>query len=168
MTRKRRPSLKDYLKTGEVHLEPETLSFPTEGTPAEQAPEQTSTERTATEQAPTERTSVEKTDAEWMTPPAAIALSKLLSATDRRIWEPILDAGTKITVLPLNLVALREEFRTMDRDRFTFFILEREGANLRPVRTSVQIRDPLTLLLRWDESGELTLFAADPSILNPA
>jgi hypothetical protein len=92
--------------------------------------------------------------------PLAAALLNVLSEADRRIWEPILRAGTEIQSLPSRLPALREDFRTMDRTRFTSYILDHPGADLRPVRTSVQIKDPMTLLLKWDEMGMLILYGA--------
>ena len=85
----------------------------------------------------------------------------LLAEADRKIWEPMLLAGTEIQILPLNFVVLREDFRTMDRNRFTCYILDREGEPLRPIRTSVQIREPLALLLKWDEMGALIIYDPD-------
>jgi hypothetical protein len=118
MSKRLRPSLKDYLRTGEVRLE-----------------------TTANAE------------------PAADVFLGLLSEADRRMWEPVLSAGTEIFSLPLDLTALREEFLVMDRARFTFYVLEKKNGPLRPVRTDAQIREPLALLFRWDERGALTVYA---------
>ena len=85
----------------------------------------------------------------------------LLSDGDREMWAPILNAGTRIERVPATFVAMREDFRAADRDRFTYYLLAGEGEPLRPLRTSVQIREPLRFLLKWDESGILTLYEPD-------
>lgn len=82
----------------------------------------------------------------------------LLSERDRRTWEPIFSAGTEIRVAPLDFVALREEFRNADRNRYTYYLLADDEDHLRPVRTSVQIREPVKGLLKWDETGVLTFY----------
>ena len=86
------------------------------------------------------------------------ALLALLSEHDRLTWEPILGAGTEMRTAPLDFTALREEFRSADKNRFTYYLLADGEEHLRPVRTSVQIRSPLKLLLRWDETGILTCY----------
>lgn len=137
MARKARPSLKDYLRTGVVRME--------EG-PISQA------DSAAT---PEDNTSGLGT-AE--TPPLSTTLLSILSEEDRRTWRPILEAGTEIRHLELDFVSLREEFRTADRNRFTYYLLEVPGELLRPIRTSVQIREPVQFVLKWDEMGTLTLY----------
>ena len=86
------------------------------------------------------------------------ALLALLSERDRLTWEPILGAGTEMRTAPLDFTALREEFRSADKNRFTYYLLADGEEHLRPVRTSIQIRSPLKLLLRWDETGILTCY----------
>jgi hypothetical protein len=127
-----RPSLKDYLKTGKVRMEPE----------------------------------------EPQTPPRQKEIAfggdtflKLLTPHDLEVWKPILQAEIAVQELPLDFPSLREDFRTMDRARFSCYILERDGTPLRPVRTSVQIREPLLLALKWDETGTLTLYLAATSAI---
>ena len=46
----------------------------------------------------------------------------------------------------------------MDRSRFTLFRLETAGEPLFHVRTSVQIREPLIALLKWDETGKIFIY----------
>lgn len=132
MAKKIRPSLKDYLRTGVVHFaeerEPDT--------------------------APKER---ELPSAASPQDPVAEILA-LLSERDRLTWEPILKAGTEVRNAPLDFVALREEFRTADRNRFTYYLLAEGEEHLRPIRTSVQIREPVRVLLKWDETGVLTFY----------
>ena len=136
MARKQRPNLKDYLRTGVVQMgdRDETQDKKTDAAPAE----------TGMAPAPS--------------PAPADAVAALLSEKDKQMWGPILTAGTALQRVPLDFVALREEFRTSDRDRFTYYILPAEGEALRPVRTSVQIREPLRLVLKWDETGVMTLY----------
>jgi hypothetical protein len=129
MSKRLRPSLKDYLKTGEVHLE----SLP-EG-----------------------KNTVENEEIR--------VFLELLSETDRRTWEPVLRSGTKIRRAPFDAAVLREDFRLMDRTRFTYYILNEQNAPLRPVRTSVQIREPFALLFKWDETGALDIYG--PGIYGP-
>ena len=90
--------------------------------------------------------------------PEVLELLKRLTEADRKMWEPILSSGAGVQISPLDFVSVREDFRTMDRSRFTYYILDGEGGPLRPVRSSVQIRESLMLLLKWDEIGVLTLY----------
>ena len=133
MAKKIRPSLKDYLRTGVVRF--------TEDHPPIAAEER------------------ELPSAPPPAPPqdSAVILA-LLSERDRRTWEPIFSAGTEIRVAPLDFVALREEFRNADRNRYTYYLLADDEDHLRPVRTSVQIREPVKGLLKWDETGILTFY----------
>jgi hypothetical protein len=124
MSKRLRPSLKDYLKTGEVRLD----STPPDPLPANAAEEKIR------------------------------AVLELLTESDRQTWEPILFSGTEVRWPSLDLAALREEFRAMDRTRFTCYILDERGVPLRVVRTSVQIRKPFALLFKWDETGVLDVY----------
>ncbi len=82
---------------------------------------------------------------------------ELLCDEDRKTWEKIFAAaGTEF--LPLDFIERREDFRTMDRGRFTLFKLEEAGKPLFHVRTSVQIREPLIALLKWDETGKAAIY----------
>ncbi len=132
MAKKIRPSLKDYLRTGVVRFNDEGER----GTATEQAPASLPTDSCN---------------------PSAAFLA-LLSERDRLMWEPILGAGTEVRTAPLDFTALREEFRSADKNRFTYYLLADGEEHLRPVRTSVQIRSPLKLLLKWDEMGVLTCY----------
>ena len=134
MAKKIRPSLKDYLRTGVVRL-------------TEDRESDAFAENQGHPSAPT-------------SPPGlSESLLALLSERDRHTWEPILKAGTEIRSAPLDFVALREEFRTADRNRFTYYLLADEEEHLRPIRTSVQIREPAQMLLKWDETGVLTFYS---------
>ena len=124
MSKKAKPSLKDYLKTGKVRFEPSESK---------------------------ESSLSRKTE--------AAELFERLAEADRTMWSSIFSSGAEMQASPLDFVSAREDFRTMDRVRFTYYILDREGGPLRPVRSSVQIREPLVLLLKWDEKGTLTLYA---------
>lgn len=173
MTKRIRPSLKDYLRTGEVRTEvfetqetpvPESLPPRTREKKSEASSrtKQAASQKSKTEKRPPqakERRSATKTTARAKaTPSVADSFLNSLTEADRATWVPVLSAGSEVTELPLDFIAVREDFRTMDRNRFTCYILDRKGADLRPVRSSVQIREPLELLLKWDELGVLILF----------
>jgi hypothetical protein len=132
MSKRLRPNLKDYLKTGEVRLEALSGFY------------SLSSEPPAGEDAETNETSR--------------VFLELLSESDRRTWEPIFRSGTEIRRPSFDAAALREDFRLMDRARFTYYILDERNVPLRPVRTSVQIREPFLLLFKWDETGMLDIY----------
>ena len=97
-----------------------------------------------------------------MTAARSSAFLDLLAPSDLKMWETMLGAGTTVQLLPFNAVSIKEDFRTMDGDRFTCYTLAKKGENLCPVRTDSQIHDSLVLLLKWDETGVLTVY--DPSV----
>jgi hypothetical protein len=117
-----RPSLKDYLRTGEVHL--------------------------ASEPRPTAVGEAARND----------AFLGLLIPSDLRMWETYLSAGPKVQTLRLDLPSVREDFQTTDKIRFTYYALAGQGEPLRPVRADSQIQAPLILLLKWDDTGVLTVY----------
>ena len=82
---------------------------------------------------------------------------EMLAREDRPLWERLFGAA-ETEFFPLDLVERREDFRTMPRDRFTLFRLEEPGKPLHHVRTSVQIREPLVCLIKWDETGRISVF----------
>ena len=180
MSKKMRPSLKDYLRTGEVRLEiveAEPQSTPVNAKPIDKtakkqsvkprAPRkteaQTKSKNPVKTQDPKKTTKAERTRkaAEAVPSYPGLEFLDLLCEADRHIWEPILQAGTEIHFLPLDLIAMREDFRTMDRNRFTCYLLDKKGDALRPARTSVQIKEPLRLMIKWDEMGILTLYGLE-------
>ena len=86
----------------------------------------------------------------------------LLTPSDLEMWKSILGAGTAVQVLHLDVASFREDFRTMDGSRFTCYSLAKKGEPLCPIRADSQIQDHLALLLKWDETGILTVY--DPSV----
>jgi len=186
MAKKKRPSLKDYLSTGQVIAE-EAQEQPA---PLEEAPAAPSAgEPSAPEKKPAKarkpRSSAAKIGAAKKKTPVpdentgpstgessspdegSVVLQEpsgelrsfvdMLCGEDRKTWEKIF-AVTGAEFLPLDFVERREDFRTMDRSRFTLFKLEEAGKPLFHVRTSVQIREPLIALLKWDETGKATIY----------
>jgi hypothetical protein len=147
MSKRLRPSLKDYLKTGEVRLE--ALSGVHSSPPSAAGSDSAQAETPPPEPAAAVERGVTETVSVFL---------ELLSESDRRMWEPILRSGTEIRLPPFNAAALREDFRVMDRARFTYYILDERNVPLRPVRTSVQIREPFILLLKWDEMGAVDIY----------
>jgi hypothetical protein len=136
-----RPSLKDYLKTGEVRLG---------APPGSQTPPSEFLAVSAASAAPAAERASSDEDAR--------AFLELLSESDRQTWEPIFRSGSEIRRPAFDAAALREDFRVMDRSRCTYYILEEPNTPLRAVRTSVRIREPFVLLLKWDETGVLDIY----------
>lgn len=202
---KKRPSLKNYLSTGEVFAGEEPLSPAAEtagktvseeaAAPAEKAPEGAGGKVAEKKAAPAKKktsSSPEKKPSaasgknaagEKKTPALRSRAKKtstapekpsekkgeesfaggmdsileMLAAEDRPLWERLFGAA-ETEFFPLDLVERREDFRTMPRDRFTLFRLEEPGKPLHHVRTSVQIREPLVCLIKWDETGRISVF----------
>ena len=95
--------------------------------------------------------------------PRSNAFLDLLAPSDLKMWESMLGAGTTVQLRHLDVASIKEDFQTMDGNRFTCYTLAKKGDSLRPVRLGSQIDDPLALLLKWDETGVLTVY--DPSVL---
>ena len=94
--------------------------------------------------------------------PRSDAFLDLLAPSDFKMWESMLGAGTTVQLRRLDIASIREDFQAMDVNRFTCYTLAKKGEPLRPVRSGSQIDDPLALLLKWDETGILTVY--DPSV----
>jgi hypothetical protein len=194
MAKKKRPSLKNYLATGQVmteEAEREQSPEPAEETPvlpaslekddpgqgieAEALPEKKSPQKVRRRKAPEKKASK---DSPGIPPETGLVesgpvsqasspdersggegrtLLDMLCEEDKKTWEKIL-AEADVEFLPLEFIERREDFRTMDRSRFTLFRLDREGEPLFHVRTSVQIREPLVALLKWDETGRVSVY----------
>ncbi|NLK18194.1 MAG: hypothetical protein GX310_00130 [Synergistaceae bacterium] len=170
---KRRPSLKDFLATGDVVVdEAVTEEKEKEGTPAAAKKTAPAKKKAAGEakkaavgdgKKPAAR--AKKTAARAKKPSAEkagltadeAALLEMLAPEDKPMWEKLF-AAAETEFLPLDLVERREDFRTMARDRYTLFRLGEAGEPLFHVRTSVQIREPLVCLIKWDETGKISVF----------
>ncbi len=186
MAKKKRPSLKDYLSTGQViSEEAQEQPAPLEEAPAAPPADESSAPEKKPAKARKTRSSAAKTGASKKKTPVADesagpttgedpspdegtaaqqessgelrSFVDMLCGEDRKTWEKIF-AVTGAEFLPLDFVERREDFRTMDRSRFTLFKLEEAGKPLFHVRTSVQIREPLIALLKWDETGKATVY----------
>lgn len=172
---KKRPSLKDYLSTGDVVVGEESAA-------AEAEKEKEKGVKKAAADKPKKAPARKKAAPEGEKKPVARAkkaparakkpdvgkaagglsadeagLLEMLAPEDRPMWEKLF-AAAETDFLPLDLVERREDFRTMPRDRFTLFRLEEAGKALFHVRTSVQIREPLVCLIKWDETGKISVF----------
>ncbi|MFA7621763.1 MAG: hypothetical protein WCY56_07970 [Aminobacteriaceae bacterium] len=88
---------------------------------------------------------------------AAEDLVGMLCEEDKKTWKRLFEAADT-EFMPLDYVERREDFRTMDRDRFSLFRLEAPGAPLFHVRSSVQIREPLAALIKLDEAGKVYVY----------
>ena len=136
---RKRPSLKDYLTTGKVFVD----AVPWEAEPGPEAVAPGSPKA-----------------------PEATVLPRILGMlddADRDQWTSLLSAAVVEERAVGDLPARRDEFRTMDRNRYTLFLLEAPSAKLVPVRTSVRIREPLAALLLWDENGRAVVYYAGES-----
>ena len=197
MSKRMRPSLKDYLRTGEVRLElTESVESPQIDSASEEpasikaaetssrkkdsgkksaggsadskpsAPKKPSREKKAADAPPEKRSgrkeapvSAETVSSELPKPANDIVeFLSLLAEADRKIWSPIVNAEIDLQVGETDFVAIREDFRTSDKNRFTFYLLDKIGEPLRILRTSIQIKDPMTLLMKWDEMGSLVIY----------
>jgi hypothetical protein len=196
MVKKKRPSLKNYLATGQVlpdetALEPKSESIAgaepapvseeadaspqVEGAPV---PRKKSPRKVQRKKSPAKNKSGDiretpsntcpvhagNTDSvpqppcpEGKTGEEASRLLDMLCEEDMKTWGKIF-ADADVEFLPLDFIERREDFRTMDRSRFTLFRLDGEGTSLFHVRTSVQIREPLVALLKWDETGRVSVY----------
>lgn len=181
MAKKKRPSLKDFLSTGQVIAEEgqeesaplqETPAVPAAGEPSapEKKPAKTRKPRSGAAKkitpvpdesaGPSAGEGASHDDGTAAQPEPSGELRSfvdMLCGEDRKTWEKIF-AITGAEFLPLDFVERREDFRTMDRSRFTLFKLEEAGKPLFHIRTSVQIREPLIALLKWDETGKATVY----------
>ena len=161
MTKKLRPSLKDYLKPGKVSSAPPLAQAESE-IESEVTPEVT-TEVTleVTPEVKPEATSEVKPEIK----PAAktrLALDKVflsvLSPADKDTWSSMLTAGVDVKPLFLpDIESLREDFLYSDNTRFTFYILSEKGASLQMVFGESQIQEPFVLVAKWDETGILSI-----------
>ncbi len=142
---RRRPSLKDYLTTGKVFVE----DLPHAPDPVDIAPLPAE---------PSAETAAVAAEPETPLPPRIL---EILRDADREQWTPLLTAAA-VEERPIGeLSARREEFRTLDRSRYTLFLLETPQGTLTPVRTSVRIREPLAALLLWDETGSAVVYYSE-------
>ena len=150
---RKRPSLKDYLTTGKVFVEEvEAASIPSGPSVAETAPGEPSAGTTAV-----------VAEQETPLPPKASPprILELLGDAAREQWTALLTAAA-VEERPIGeLSARREEFRTLDRNRYTLFLLDTPKGTLTPVRTSVRIREPLAALLLWDETGSAVVYYSE-------
>ena len=151
---RRRPSLKDYLTTGKVFVEEVP---PAPGTVVA-APLPAEADHAASGREPPIETTTDETKPQTPLPPKIL---ELLGDADREQWTPLLTAAA-IEERPIGeLSARREEFRTLDRNRYTLFLLDTPKGTLTPVRTSVRIREPLAALLLWDETGSAVVYYSE-------
>ena len=88
-------------------------------------------------------------------------LLELFSPEDSNTWEPVFKSGAEIKREQVDLAKLRDFFRTMDRARFTLYMLQDEKTTMRIIRTGVQIREPFLLLLLWDDTGVASIYIPD-------
>lgn len=185
MSKRMRPSLKDYLRTGEVRLEtaevPELPEQEASALPPHEGAGKKSKKTTKNKEVPlkkkplaaspkeafqlAEDAAKEADYSQTLSPEnKSVSLSSLfldsLAPNDRQTWEPVLAAGVEIQNRALDFPLLREDFRTLDRNRFTCYTLEKRGEPLRPVRSSVQIKESLLLYVKWDEMGILSLYGS--------
>ena len=135
-----KPSLKNYLSTGKVMIE--------------ESREVCDTSKTVVDKENTEEKVVNTEK-----------LLGLFSPEDLYTWEPVFKAGAEIKKEKTDLVELRNFFRTMDRARFTLYILENEKTAMRLIRSGVQIREPFLLFLLWDDIGVASIYISEESLI---
>ena len=131
-----KPSLKNYLSTGKVTIEGSQEVC--------DAPKATVNEENTEEK-------VVNTN----------KLLGLFSSEDLNTWGPIFKSGAEIKSEKADLGELRVFFRTMDRVRFTLYILEREKSVMRIIKSGAQIREPFLLFLLWDDTGVVSMYVSE-------
>ena len=149
---RKRPSLKDYLTTGKVFVEE-----------VDAAPILSVAETAPASAEPSAETMPVVAEQETPLPPKVSPprILELLGDADREQWTALLTAAA-VEERPIGeLSARREEFRTLDRSRYTLFLLDAPKGTLTPVRTSVRIREPLAALLLWDETGSAVVYYSE-------
>ncbi|MBQ7263363.1 MAG: hypothetical protein IJR14_06535 [Synergistaceae bacterium] len=162
--KRKRPTLKDYLRTGVVQL----LDTEDEAKRDDPATAKDPSREIVETETPSVEPSSAPSDAQpEAAPPVEDARSivrevlAMLAPADREMWGAMLAAASSVEREPLDLPAVRERFRTSDKERFTWYLLAEEGAALSPLRTSVQIRPPVCRVIEWDEQGAATVFDGD-------
>ena len=96
---------------------------------------------------------------------SADGLLGIFSEEDIYIWGPVFEAGAEIKKDRIDLIEMREFFRTMDRVKFTLFVLKNEKATMQIIRSSVQIREPFILFLLWDDAGIVSIYLSDERLV---
>lgn len=149
---KGRPSLRNFLSTGKVSFEPESVA---EKKAKKDAPvkEDNASIVKKTVKSGKKSGSVKKKlkyDFSWI-------LEKL-APDDLGTWEMIFNSDATIKEEPLDMVLLREMFRNMDRVKYTLYVLDASGNNMRTIRSGVQIREPFEFFILWDDSGSVTVY----------
>lgn len=159
---RKRPSLKDYLTTGKVFVEEVPHAHdPVDAAPLPAEVRQEPAEAVLRPEEPSTETTTEETKPQTPLPPKIL---EILGAVDREQWTPLLTAAV-VDERPIGeLSARREEFRTLDRSRYTLFLLDAPNGTLTPVRTSVRIREPLAALLLWDETGSAVVYYSEAPV----
>ena len=164
MSRKKRPDLKDYLRTGVIRVfdsaEDEREPGPAEAVERKAVKEAAQPVKSSVApeegialqaEAPGPKPEVPR----GVTPEEVLAL---LSERDRPMWETMLQAATEIICHPFDAEAARADFAEADPSRFTYYLLPSEGAALSPVRSAGQLTADAKAILKWDENGAATLW----------
>ncbi len=170
MSRKKRPDLKDYLRTGVIRVfdpaEEEREPRPAEAAKRKEAKEAAQPAAPAqpvkSPVAPEEGIAL-RAEAPGPKPEAPRGVTPeevlvLLSERDRPMWETMLQAASEIVRRPFDAEAARADFAEADPSRFTYYLLPSEGAALSPVRSAGQLTDDAKAVLKWDENGAATLW----------
>ena len=82
----------------------------------------------------------------------------MLPENEKALWIQMLAPITDISRAEMDVRALREEFETADKNRFTFYILNDEEDTLWPVMYPDQIAEPMKCLIKWDENGSAEVY----------
>ena len=164
MSRKKRPDLKDYLRTGVIRVfdsaEEEREPGPAEAVERKAVKEAAQPVKSSV--APEEGIALQaEAPGPKLEVPRSVAPEEvlaLLSERDRPMWETMLQAATEIVCRPFDAEAARADFAEADPSRFTYYLLPSEGAALSPVRSASQLTADARAVLKWDENGAATLW----------
>lgn len=179
MSRRKRPSLKNFLSTGVVKFiseeeENEELNELKKiaGERIEEIPQDLENIEVQDPQITEEITEEITEDSENENAPEIISendektesdelideILSFLSGEDKNMWEMMLKSADNISRLDFNIEEILEDFRTSDPDRFTFYLIRDDGETPDTLRTEEQMDEPFKCVLKWDENGSAEVY----------
>lgn len=82
----------------------------------------------------------------------------MLPDGEKALWIQMLAPINDITRGEIDVPALRDDFETADKNRYTFYILNDEENTLWPVMYPDQIAEPMKCIIKWDENGSAEVY----------
>ncbi len=82
----------------------------------------------------------------------------MLPESEKALWINMLAPVSDISRSEIDVRALRDDFETADKNRYTFYILNDEEDTLWPVMYPDQIVEPMKCVIKWDENGSAEVY----------